>query len=475
MSASPAPAPRTARGSGWSLALLALAGLITALDFTIVYVALPDIAEDVGFTEHSLQWVVSAYAVVYGGLLLLGGRLSDLLGRRRVFQAGMALYGIGSLLGGLADTTGLLIAARAAQGLGGAVLFPATLTLVTTMFEEGPARNRALTVWSVSGAAGLSLGSLLGGLLTSAFGWPAVFFVNVPLVVVGGVASFWLLAPDGERVKGRGFDLPGALSGTAALTLFVFALAQGPEWGWGSGRVVAALAAAVVLLVLFAAVERRAAHPLLPLRLVADRSLSASATVILVFGATLQAVPYFLTLFLQNEMGYSALRTGVAFLGPTLSITAGNLISERLIPRLGVRGMLIVAFVIGGAGTACLAAAMTGGASYPQLLGGIIGYGLGCGLAFNTMWMAAATGVPAADQGVASGFASTAMQFGAGAGLAVLVSLDGIRTAVSVAAAGAVLGVLAALLLPRRDALKASPPVAAADSAADGLEVEASR
>ncbi|WP_436771120.1 MFS transporter [Yinghuangia sp. YIM S09857] len=474
---SPSSPPRVARPA-WTLALLALAGLITALDFTIVYVALPEIAADVGFSDHSLQWVVSSYAVVYGGLLLLGGRLADLLGRRRMFVFGMVLYGAGSLLGGLATAPGTLIGARAVQGVGGAVLFPATLSLVNTAFAEGRSRTRALTVWAVSGAGGLSLGALLGGVLTSALGWQAVFYVNVPLVVVAGVAAFGLLprdagasvptaasvpaaaasvpvaasVPTAASVSGparrKGFDFPGALTGTVGLTLLVFAIAQGPEWGWGDVRVLGSAAVAVLLLAGFAAVEARTPDPLLPLRLFRQRSLTAAAAVILVFGLTLQAVPFFLTLWFQQEMGYSALRTGVAFLGPTLSITVGNLVGERLAGGLGVRRTLMAGFGVAAGGAALLAAGMTDAASYPRLLPGIVAFGLGTGIVFTTMWVAASSGVADAEQGAASGLASTALQFGSGAGLAVLVSVGGIRTAVAVVAVGALIGPAAALLLP---------------------------
>ncbi|WP_406293483.1 MFS transporter [Embleya sp. NBC_00888] len=483
----------------WTLALLALAGLITALDFTVVYVALPEIAADVGFSDRGLQWVVSSYAVVYGGLLLLGGRLADLLGRRRMFVLGMALYGAGSLLGGLATAPGALIGARAVQGVGGAVLFPATLSLVNTLFAEGRSRTRALTVWAVSGAGGLSLGALLGGVLTSAFGWQAVFYVNVPLVVVAAPAAFALLPADAawrggregsegcegqdgrserggregceayegyeghDGRKGRdgrggrcgadatrpGFDFPGALTGTVGLTLLVFAIAQGPEWGWTDPRVPGAAGVAVLLLAGFVAVESRTADPLLPLRLFTHPGLTAATGVILVFGLTLQAVPFFLTLWFQDEMGFSALRTGVAFLGPTLSITVGNLAGERLAGRLGVRRALMVGFAVAALGAAVLAAGMTDDSSYAALLPGIVAFGLGTGIVFTTMWVAAASGVADAEQGAASGLASTALQFGSGAGLAVLVSVGGIRTAVAVVAVGALVGLPAALALPK--------------------------
>ncbi|MFE5326104.1 MFS transporter [Embleya sp. NPDC056575] len=483
----PSPAnpvrPTNLTRPAWTLALLALAGLITALDFTIVYVALPEIAGDVGFSDRGLQWVVSSYAVVYGGLLLLGGRLADLLGRRRMFVLGLALYGAGSLLGGLATAPAALIGARAVQGVGGAVLFPATLSLVNTLFEEGHSRTRALTVWAVSGAGGLSLGALLGGVLTSVFGWQAVFYVNVPLVVVAASAAFALLPADAAWRGGRegrevregrngrgehdgrrgvgvarpGFDFPGALTGTVGLTLLVFAIAQGPEWGWTDPRVPGAAGVALLLLAGFVAVESRTADPLLPLRLFKQRGLTAATGVILVFGLTLQAVPFFLTLWFQNEMGFSALRTGVAFLGPTLSITVGNLAGERLVGRLGVRRTLMVGFAVAALGAAVLALGMTDDSTYVGLLPGIVAFGLGTGTLFTTMWVAAASGVADAEQGAATGLASTALQFGSGAGLAVLVSVGGIRTAVAVVAVGALIGLPAALTLPKAVRPSADP------------------
>ncbi|MGI5286021.1 MFS transporter [Nonomuraea polychroma] len=448
------------------LVLLGLGSMITALDFTIVYVALPQIARDVGFSPYSLQWVVSAYAVPFGGFLLLGGRLCDLVGRRRMFVLGMLLYGVGSLLGGLAASPGLLIGARAVQGLGGAVLMPATLSLVATMFEEGPARNRAMTVWAVCGASGLSLGALLGGLLTGVFGWPAVFFVNVPLTVAGAVAAFAVLTRDAARRMG-GFDLPGALTGTAGVTGLVFAIAHGAEQDWTSAGAVASFAGAAALLVAFLAIEARSRDPLMPLRLLANRHTSAAAGAILVYGLTLQCVPYFLTLHFQDVLGYDALRSGLAFLGPTLGITAGNLISERLIPLLGLRGTMILSVLVGVAGTVVLALSLSVGGSYSGLLAGLIGFGLGAGLSFNTMFIVATTGVAAHEQGAVSGLASTVLQAGSSAGLAVLVAVagrdttgltgvaaraatvDGLRSALLVAAAIAVTGVLAALTLPR--------------------------
>jgi MFS family permease len=482
------------------LVLLGLGSMITALDFTIVYVALPQIGREVGFGPSDLQWVVSAYAVPFGGFLLLGGRLSDLLGRRRMFVLGMLLYGVASLLGGLAGAPGPLIGARALQGLGGAVLMPATLSLVVTMFEEGRARNRAMTVWAVCGASGMSVGALLGGVLTGAFGWEAVFFVNVPLAALGVVAAFGVLAPDevrragvlpsdgvrsagvlpSDEVRGAGvlapdgvrraggFDLPGALTGTAGVTGLVFAISRGAEWGWGSAGVLVPLVVAVGLLVAFVVIEARSRSPLMPLRLLANRHTSAAVGAILVYGMTLQCVPYFLTLHFQDVLGYDAMQSGLAFLGPTLGIALGNLAGERLIPRLGLRGTLLLSVPVGVAGTGVLAFSLSVDGTYLGLLAGAVGFGVGAGLSFTTMFILASTGVAAHEQGAVSGLSSTVLQAGSGVGLAVLVAVagrggegltgealrvatvEGLRGAFFAAAGIAVVGVLAGLVIPRR-------------------------
>ncbi|MFF4415615.1 MFS transporter [Streptosporangium sp. NPDC001559] len=460
MSATQSPA--RSRRPGRSLALLALGHLIISLDFTIIYVALPDIATDVGFTPHTLQWVITAYAVLYGGFLLFGGRLSDLIGRRRMFVLGMALYGVASVLGGLATTPAVLLTARALQGLAGAVLFPAVLALVNTTFAEGRERNRALTVWAMAGAGGLTVGALVGGVLTQALGWQAVFYVNVPLAAVGAVAAFVLLPSDGRVTRG-GVDVPGTLTGTAGVTLLIFAVAHGSEVGWGRTEVIGAAALAAALLVVFLRVQARGRTPLMPLRLFRNRAFSGGVVVILVFGLTMQAVPYFLTLYFQNVLGFSALETGLAFLGPTLSITAGNFLSERLIHRFGTRNTLVVGIVFNAVGAVLLAPGMHVGGSFLTVLAGVVVIGLGMGVTYEAMWIAAGTGVSADEQGLASGVASTALQVGTAVGLAVLVAVanrdiegqalatassEGMRTAVHVLGAVMLTAVLAAFRLP---------------------------
>ncbi|MBB4660706.1 MFS transporter [Conexibacter arvalis] len=478
------PSSPTGRSPGWPLALLAFGSLITALDFTIVYVALPEMARGVGFSAHALQWVVSAYAIAYGGFLLLGGRLADVAGRRRMFVVGMLLFGGASLLGGLAGGPEQLIAARVLQGIGAAIVSPATLSLVSTTFAEGRERNRAMTVWASAGAAGLSLGALLGGVLTEAVGWQGVYFVNVPLVAIAAAAAFALLPPDGPRERDRPLDLPGALTGTAGATLLVLAIAQAPEQGAGSAPVVVAALLAVALLALFVAVEARSPSPLMPLRLLRDRGLTAALAVIFAFGLTLQGIPYFLTLYFQDVLGFSALEGGVAFLGPTLAITAGNLLADRLVACFGTRVTLIAGMVVGLGGGLLLAAQMSADASYATVLAGILVTGLAMGLIFPPMFIAATSGVDAAEQGTASGMASTALQAGAGAGLAILVGIatdglgglggealrvataDNLATTMRVIAVGALLGVVAALLLPRQAGAPAPAPTPAAEEPA---------
>jgi EmrB/QacA subfamily drug resistance transporter len=443
------------------LALLAFAQLIISLDYNIVYVALPDIGRELGFGAQSLQWVVSAYAVAFGGALLLGGRACDLFGPRRVFALGCALYAASSLVGGLAGAPGLLVAARAGQGLGGALLFPATLTLVSTSFAAGRERNRAFAVWGTAGGSGMILGSLLGGVLTQAFGWAAVFFVNVPLAVAAALLAFLLLAADPAREPGRRFDLAGALTATFGTTLVVFALVEGPEVGWTSVSVVAL--AGFALLGAFAVIERRGRDPLLPLRLLRDRNLGTGVVVTFLYMGTFGTLLYFLTGYFQGVHGYGALATGLAFGVPMVAIAAGSQLAGRLATRYGTRPTLVVSLAVGGAGAALLGLSMTLEASYFALVPALVVLGLGQGAGYTLMFGAAAAGIPAADQGIASGVASTAQQVGGSVGLAVFVAVanagtdglsgealrsatvDGLRTAVLLAAAGIAVTAVAAL------------------------------
>jgi MFS family permease len=433
------------------LALLAFAQLIIAIDYTIVFVAVPDIGRELGFAAHNLQWVVSGYAVVFGGFLLLGGRMSDLLGRRRMFTLGLGLYGISSLAGGLATGPGLLVGARAVQGFGGAVLAPATLSLIGTLFTEGRERNRAFSIWGAAGGSGMALGSLLGGVLTQAFGWPAIFFVNVPLAAVGVIAALILIPADGSARSGRRFDVPGALSATAGITAVVFALVQGPATGW-NGASLAAGAAGVVLLVAFVTIESRAADPLLPLGLLRIRNLRTGVSVITLFAATLGPLLYFETVYFTDVHGYNALQTGLAYLVPTVAIFVGANLGGRLATRFGLHVTLASSLAIAGLGVAWLGLIISAGASYAVLVPALLILGLGQGAAFTTMYAAASTGVAPEHQGVGSGTASTGQQLGNAVGLAVLVALanqpdviTGLRLAILLSAAGVILTAAVAL------------------------------
>jgi EmrB/QacA subfamily drug resistance transporter len=459
-----------------TLALLAFAMLIVSLDQYIVVVALPEIGRELGYSAQTLQSVISAYAVASAGFLLLGGRAADLLGRRRVFVAGLGLYASASLVGGLAAEPELLLVARAVQGLGGALVFPATLSLVNTTFAEGHERNRAVAVWGGAGAAGLVIGVLLGGVLTQVLGWEAVFFVNVPLASSAVLLAFALIPADGRRERDRRFDLPGALTATAGITLLVFALVQGPEVGWGSPAIVAAAAAGLVALAAFAIVERRARDPLVPPRLLANRNLATAVAIAFLFWATFGSVLYFLTLYLQEVRGYDALETGVGFLLPTAVVVAGSALAGRMATRFGLRPTLVVALAIGALGALALGLAMSPDGSYAALIPGLILLSIGDGVVFTTMFIAAGTGVADREQGIASGMASTSTSVGAAVGLAVLVlvatsgtdgltgealrtaTADGLSTAVLVVAAGIAAIALVALNLRPSATTRAETP-----------------
>jgi MFS family permease len=464
-----------------TLALLAFAMLIVSLDQYIVVVALPEIGRALGFSAQTLQVVVSAYAVAAAGFLLLGGRAADLIGRRRVLVAGLALYAGASLAGALAAAPEVLVAARAVQGLGGALVFPASLSLVNTTFAEGHERNRALAVWAGAGAAGLVVGVLLGGALTQAFGWESVFSVNVPLAGLAALLAFALIPADRERDRSRRFDLPGALAATGGITLLVFALVQGPSLGWASPLIVAAAAAGVVLLAALAVVERRGRDPLLPPRLLANRNLATAAAIAFMFTATFGSVLYFLTLYLQDVHRYGALQTGVAFLLPTAFVLAGSALAGRAVTRFGLRATLVAALALGTAGALMLGLAMSPDASYAPLIPGLVALSLADGVVFTAMFIAAGTGVDDAEQGVASGIASTSTSVGAAVGLAVLVlvanhgtdgltggalrvaTADGLGAAVLVVAAGIAATALVALnLRPPKEAAPLTAPLGCA-------------
>ncbi len=453
-----------------TLALLSFAMLIVSLDQYIVVVALPDIGRDLGYSAQTLQSVVSAYAIASGGFLLFGGRAADLFGRRRMLVAGLGLYAVASLAGGFATRPEVLLGARAVQGLGGALVFPSTLALINTIFPEGPARNRALGIWGGAGAAGLVVGVLLGGVLTRAFGWEAVFFVNVPLAGAAIILAFPLIDVDPARDTDGVFDLPGALTATAAVTLLVLALVQGPDAGWSSPRFLITVTAALILLGIFTVIERRSRDPLLPPRLLANRFLATAGVIAFLFMATFGSLLYFLSLYFQLVLGYDALETGVAFLLPTAIVVVGSTFAGRMVTRFGLRATLVAALAVGAGGAVALALSMSPDASYSALIPGLVLVSIGDGIVFTTMFIAAATGVPAREQGIASGIVSTGAGIGAAVGLAILVlvansgtqglvgedlrivTAAGIRTAVLVIAGGILMTLVVALNIPASDA-----------------------
>jgi EmrB/QacA subfamily drug resistance transporter len=469
---------------GWSLALLAMGQLIFSLDLNIVWIALPDISKGLGFSDQTQQWVVSAYLVFAGGFLLLGGRAADLLGRRRVFVLALSVYAAASLVGGLAGSPGVIIAARAVQGFGGALLLPSTLSLINTLFAEGPKRNRALAVWSGAGASGLTIGALAGGVLTEAFGWRSVFFVNVPLAGIVAAAALVVIPRDPARTDRRRFDLPGALTVTGGASLLVFALVQGPEVGWTDPAVIVAEVAAVLLLIAFAVVESRSSDPLMPPRLFRNRSLIAGMGMTFLYMASFGTLPYFLTVLLQTVHGFSALGTGLAFVVPAVSVAAGTQLGERLATRFGTRTTLLGGAVVGVAGMVALAPGFGLHSSYLVAVPGLVVSSLGQGVTWTAMWIAAASGVDAEQQGVASGMASTTLNLGNAIGLAALVVIanhgighkhgvalrtalaHGSRLAVLVAAAVMLVGTVLTLAFARRapagsDVLEGAPHEAA--------------
>jgi MFS family permease len=466
--------PEAARRSA-ILALLAFAMLIVSLDQYIVVIALPSIARALDYSEQTLQAVISAYAVASGGFLLLGGRAADLLGPRRVLAAGLTLYAGASLAGGLAPGPEVLLVARAVQGLGGALVFPATLALINTAFVEGPERNRAVAIWGGTGAAGLVIGVLLGGVLTQALGWQAVFFVNVPLSLLALAATIVLVPADREREVGRKFDLPGALSVTLGLTLLVFVLVRGPSVGWGSLAVFACAFGALILLVSFAVIERRSRDPIVPPRLLANRNLAIAVVIACLFWATFGSVLYFLTLYFQDVRGYNPLETGIGFLLPTAVVVAGSTFAGRIVTACGLRLTLVAALTSGAIGALALGLAISSDGSYTILIPGLVLISIGDGVVFTAMFIAAGTGVDDREQGVASGIASTSSSIGAAVGLALLVlvatsgtrgqtgealrtaTAHGLRSAVLVIAGGIALTALLACTLAERGCGAAFP------------------
>jgi len=411
------------RRLGLALLVIATAQLMVVLDATIVNVALPHVQRALGFSGSGLEWVVNAYAVTFGGLLLLGGRAGDILGRRRVFVSGLLLFSGASLLGGFATSEWWLLTARAVQGVGGAVIAPTALALITTNFPEGGERNRAFSVYAAMAGAGSAVGLLLGGILTTYASWRWVLFVNVPIGIVVAAAAPRVLA-ESPRRPGR-IDVAGAVTGTCGVALLVYGLSKAATGAdgishWGDAQVLASLTAAVVLLVSFVLVETRSPHPLLPMRVLADRDRAGCYLIMLCVATGLFGLFFFLTLFIQTVLGYSAIRSGIAYLPFAVGVVTGSALASPLVPRIGPRPLIVAgaAMVAGGMFWFSRLTEHAGYAS--QLLGPQLVSSLGLGLVFVPMALVALHNVAEQDSGVASSLLNTAQQVGGAIGLALL-------------------------------------------------------
>jgi EmrB/QacA subfamily drug resistance transporter len=430
--------PAPARGAalraahpGITLAVIVACQMMVVLDMTVVNVALPSIQSGLHFSATGLSWVVDAYTLTFGGLLLLGGRAGDILGRRRVLVAGILLFSLASLLGGLATSAGWLLAARALQGVGAAVASPTALALITTNFPEGPERNRAFGAYAAVSAAGASLGLIAGGVLTSWLSWRWSLFVNLPIgIAIAAIAPLFI--GESERRPGR-FDLAGALTSTAGVATLVYGFIRAASGGWGDRMTLGALAAAAVLLAAFLAIELRSGQPITPLHLFANRNRTSAHLIRLLLVAGMFGMFFFLTQFVQEVLGFSALQAGFAFLPTTVTIFASAQVATRLLPRFGPRSLLLAGIAVTVVGMLWLAQVSTATAYVPGLLGPLVLFGLGMGLPFVTVTLLALSEVAPQDSGAASSLVNVTQQVGGSLGLAILVTVFG--TAVRDAAA----------------------------------------
>jgi EmrB/QacA subfamily drug resistance transporter len=414
---------------GAVLALVCVAQFMVVLDVSIVNVALPSIGRDLGYSAIGLQWVVNAYVLTFAGFLLLGGRIADVFGRRRVFIAGLALFSLASLLGGLAQNSAELTVARAFQGLGGAVLSPATLTIIMTTFTDSEKRNRALGAWSAVAGLGGAFGVILGGVLTSYLSWRWVFFVNIPIGVIAGVAAQVLLTelrrPEGQRPR---LDIQGSLLATSGLALLVYTIVSTDTHPWGSARTLGLLAASLVILAVFVFTQTRVTEPLMPLSLFRSRSLSTANIVMLLVGVVFFSMWYFLSLYLQDVHGYGALKTGLLFLPMSAAIIAGAQTAGRLLGRAGPQRLLVIGLVLSAAGFAWLTQLTATTGYVDGVLGGTLLISYGIGLSFAPLATAGTAGVPWTQAGLASGVLNTSRQVGGSIGLAALATIATDRT-----------------------------------------------
>lgn len=409
------------------LALVCLVGFIDLIDASIVNVALPAMQEDLDFSVQSLQWVPSGYLLTYGGFMLLGGRFADLLGRRRVLIAGTVVFGIASILGGVAQNAETMVAARLAQGLGAALMSPAALSVITTNFT-GTDRHKALGVWGGVAGAASAIGVLAGGILTDGPGWRWVMWVNPPVVVIIIAGIFWLLADDARSAALRNFDVPGAVLVTGGMLLLVYTLVKAPEVGWGEVRTWGGIAGALLILALFIANEARSKNPLLPLSIFQIKGLPGADVAQFIAMAGFISMFFFLSLYMQSVLGYSPIETGLAYLPLTVAVGIGSGVTAQLIGKVGTRPLIIAGLLISAVGMWLLSLVPVDGSYLKDLLPGLIVVGFGLALVFIAVTTAANAGVPADKAGLAAALINASSQVGGALGLAIFSALSTDRT-----------------------------------------------
>jgi EmrB/QacA subfamily drug resistance transporter len=459
-----------------ALGLLSVVQFMVVLDIAIVNVALPSIKLDLGFSQEDLQWVISAYALVFGGFLLLGGRAADVLGRRRIFLAGIIVFTLSSLLAGLAWSEASLIGARAFQGLGAAIISPAALSILSVTFTEGRERNIALGVWGAVGGFGAAAGVLLGGILTDALSWEWIFFVNIPVGVTAFVLTPFMLT-ESRDARVKTFDFPGAILVTAGLSSLVYAITQAGTKGWLAGETIAFFVGSVALLAGFIVWELRHPEPLMRLGILRTKTVTGANVAGFILGTALFAMFLMLTLYMQQVLGYSAMKTGVAYLAVAGTAILWSAVAAQLVTRIGVKPVLVTGMSFLTAGLVYFTQVSVGGSYLGDLLPGFLLTGVGIGFAFVPISIAALAGVEAAEAGLASGLINTSQQIGGALGIAALSTIatsrtedavaggtavpnalvDGFTSAFVAGAIIAALGIVAALTLIRREELEQAP------------------
>ncbi|CAN5599374.1 DHA2 family efflux MFS transporter permease subunit [soil metagenome] len=412
----------------WALALLCMTQLMVVLDASIVNIALPSIGTDLEFSQENLSWVINGYILTFGGFLLLGGRLADLLGRRRVFMAGLIVIAVASLVAGFSATEGQLIAARAAQGLGAAIIAPSALSIVTNLFTDGSERNKALGAWGAVAGAGGAAGVLLGGILTDGLGWEWVLWVNVPISLIVLALTPRLIGESRSESQTRTFDVAGAFSVTAALSVLVYALVDASNAGWGSFQTIGLLGVSAALFAIFTAIERRSDAPLVPFRIFRLRTLTGANVVGLLVGASLFSMFFFVTLYMQQVLGYSPIKAGLSYLPLSIAIILSAGIASQLVTKIGFKPVLAIGMGLIAVGLAWFSQIPVDGSYVSDILGPSVLAAIGLGFSFVPTTIAAVSGIQERESGLASGLINTSQQIGGALGLAVLATLANSRT-----------------------------------------------